>query len=327
LKKRGLSPIFQYILVAVIGGIILLFFIRFAYQSSSSFDTLNSVYIKNTLKDSLVALTVSESSSMIFPEHGWPEEVSFVIGEEATCGKISVGESDFVPFSQIVYGPPVLNGKRMEVWTRSWEYPFEINNLFYVTNKNTKYFLVYNENNKRFVEELDSFASEIEPMEHIPREFNVRAVSYSNVDENYVSGFAKDSDFVKFVFFDVAPNIDRGTNVEVARVNVLDCQNDYDCKGSVFFGTEERGFYGRAMLYGVIFAGSLEQYDCNFDKAMNAIEVVSNLYVKKAELLCDKTDCCYSGFVNNVENLDMENFAENVIDFNYGDDEKCQNLF
>ena len=325
--KKGISAVFQYILAAVIGGMILLFLISFAYKATSSFDMLSSAYVENTLKDSLVSLTVSEFSSTIFPERGWSEDVDFKIGDKENCGKIAVDEIDYLNTGEIIYGPLVMNGRTINVWTKGWNYPYEVGNFFYVTNKKTKYYLVYHTANQAFVDELDSFASPVDPLDHIPRKFNVKAIPNSVVNENYVDGISGANDFVKFVFFNNPPNIIRRKNVEVVRIDINNCDNDYLCKGKVFFEGNARDFYGKAMLYGAIFAGSLEQYDCNFDDSMEMIKAVSEVYKKKAKLFSDKTGCTYPALINNVDNIDMNSFAENMIDVNYGDTGACKNIF
>lgn len=329
--KKGISVIFQYLLVAIVGVMILFFFIRFAWHSAETFESMNSAYVASALRDSFTGLSVSGHSSTMFPERGWPDDVDFKMGEGDNCGRIAVDNSNFIPVSEIIYGPSTLRGKYFNVWTRVWKYPYKITNFFYLTNKNTKYFLVYDGDDfdtKLFANEIDSFASEIDPIEHIPRNFNVRAIGKSNAMGDFVANHANTNDFVKLVFFntDPDPNIISRDNVEIVRLDYSNCNSESDCIGKVYFGNEERDFYGKAMMYGAIFAGSLENYDCNYKRAMKAFDVVNDVYGNKADLLRAKTGCDYSVLNNNINNVHMESFADNMMGANQGDG-GCKSVF
>ena len=325
--KKGISAVFQYILAAIVGAIILFFFVRFAFYSTESFESLNSVYVASTLRDSFTSLSVSTHSSTTFPEGSWPDDVEFKMGSGDNCGRISVGNTNYIPVDKIIFGPDVLNGKQFNVWTRIWKYPYKITNFFYINNKRTTYFLVYGSGSKELVEDLDSFATEADPIDHAPRNFNVKAISKDTITESFVSDSAKTNDFVKFVFFDVLPNVAESENIGVVQISDYNCDSEYNCKGYVYFGSEGRFFYGKAMMYGAIFAGSVENYDCNYDRAIESLDAVNDVYYGKAKLLKSKTSCTYSSLLNNLENVNMETFAENMISSNKGSEGDCENVF
>jgi hypothetical protein len=332
--KKGISAIFQYILVAVVGSIILFFFIRFAIHSTESFESLNSAYVAATLKDSFTSLSVSGHLDTKFPERGWPDDVEFMLGGGANCGRIAIDDTNFISVDKIIYGPSLLKGKQFNVWTRIWKYPYKITNFFYINNKKTKYFLIYDDNSKDFVEEIDSFASEVDPEDHIPRSFNVKAISRNTINGDFVDSYSNTNDFVKLIFFntDILALADR-ENVEIVKIDISDINNcrgnrkDYLCKGYVYFGTEKRNFYGKAMMYGAVFAGSLENYDCNYNRAIKNFNMIKDIYYNKASLLRQKTGCGYEALFSNIENTNMETFAENMIISNKGSNGECENVF
>jgi len=334
MNKKGMSVIFQYLLVAIIGGIILFFFMWFAMSSGKSFESLNSAYVAATLKDSFTSLSVSSHSSTRFPEMGWPDEVEFKLGGKENCGRISVDDTNYIPINKVIYGADTLKGKQFNVWTKTWKYPYRITNFFYVNNKNTKYFLVYDSSNKGFVEDLDSFVSAVDPIDHIPRDFNVKALNKNDMDDSFVLSQSRTSDFLKIVFFDTDINVNGLNNVEIVKVEIDGvCEDGHKCKGKVFFGGDERSFYGKAMLYGAIFSGDVENYDCSYEIAKENLEVINDIYYQKATFMKGKiSGCDYGLLFSTFQDLDFEDyssmkfFAETMMNVNRNLEDKC-NVF
>ena len=77
MNKRGFSSeIFKWILIAVVGGLVLTFFVRFAFQQTGIFEQKGSIQLTQSLEDQLEAFGVSEVSSKVI-SLGYNTEIQF----------------------------------------------------------------------------------------------------------------------------------------------------------------------------------------------------------------------------------------------------------
>ena len=360
-KKADVSPAFQYIFALVVGAIILIFFIRFAFQAEKTGKEVINAEVLHMLDASLQAFSVSTYSTDTLPKPPWPQIVNMKFGTKANCGKFTVtGQKFLVPIPRILFGPEEMKARQLQAWTNSWHFPFRISNIFYLVNDRSKYYLIYNANNQEFVRKISSYPPETatSEMDHLPKEFDVK---YSDSEADPVAKL-KTNDLVKVNYFDeknegVAEGL-KGSRLTVSNYCKDENEPSYKCSGTVTFykGDKQTGtstFIGRELMFAAIMSDSIEVYDCQYGRALDELERMINLYITKAQMLKNKkSECEKKGkytdiitmFINmktNIQNLRinpgdttsasaLSNIAELVNNFNENDIggyEDCEVLF
>ncbi len=308
--KHGVaSSVFKYIFALVAGFLILLFFVRFAWNMTNTEDEFRNAEVGFIIDDSLTALSVSEDQKEPIPEEPWPSDIELNIGKGLTCGKLSSSSYSY-PSNKIIFSPSKLKGTQIQAWTQTWYYPFKIDNFFFLSNKNSKYYLVSESNTgevSEFIRSIDSSTLPTDTTEHIPTSFGVESITKNQVEG--MINFAARYDFVKFIFFNTHSNIPQGANVRYAEINYADCEwdkSDEDCRGSVIFqGSKKSFFIGKPMFYGAIFADDFEGYTCQLSEIYKSVEIISGFYSEKANLLYIKNQGCdtYNAVQANLDAL------------------------
>ncbi|MFH1331807.1 MAG: hypothetical protein ABIH63_00800 [archaeon] len=299
-RKGVAASVFKYIFAVVAGAIILIFFVRFAMDMTDTQKSVSNAELGFMIDESLNALTVSEDQSEPIPGDPWPSPVMLSFGKGPTCGKLSSGSYNF-NIHKVVFSPLKIDGNQIFAWTQSWYYPFEVDNFFYLSNKNSKYYLVYPSGEVAdFVRGLDSQVTPAERHnEHFPKSFEVESISSDQVNARLAYASGKYS-FVKFAFFKTNPPLGFKGNYVV--IDYVDCEpdrDDDDCHGSLTFSSGKSFFAGKPMLYGAVLAEDFESYQCQLGRIYKRLGIILSLYSEKADLLYDKdmldffNDCSY----------------------------------
>jgi hypothetical protein len=359
-KKADVSPAFQYIFALIVGAIILIFFIRFAFKAEESGTQVIKAEVLHMLDASMQAFSVSTYSTDTLPKPPWPQIVDMKFGTKANCGKFTVtGQKFLVPIPRIVFGPEEMKARYLQAWTNSWHFPFRITNMFYLVNDRSKYYLIYDANNQEFVRKISSYPPEtaLSEMDHLPKAFDVK---YSD-SETDPAAKLKTNDLVKVNYFKPISGVSKGLKGSSLIVS-LDCEKEdepsYKCSGTVTFyeGDKQTGtstFIGRELMFAAIMSDSIEVYQCQYGRALDELERMVNLYISKAQMLKNKKQGCeeegkYTSMITMFTNMEtniqrlrtnpddsasasaLSNIAELVNDFNENDIggyEDCEVLF
>ena len=285
-EKRGIAPVFQYIFVAIAGIIILSFFVQSALRQSNISKEVGNIQTVNALEDNLRALEVATNAN---------KEIQLAAKQGITvnkpvCGVLRVENSPQIRTQEAIFSNTELKADKLKVWTVSWEYPYRIMNFFFLADGQTEYIV---QGTGRLAEELVGIQRQREPycdnFEFIPKIFNVKTNSYTPQ-----SGQVK-----KYVFINQEPTVAPAPTPEVLKIQTdgekCDEQGnreDSECTGVVTFykeeGQETTVFFGKAMLYGSIFAKDKKSYDCSLEAAFERMEKVTKVYEKRAEKLFAK---------------------------------------
>lgn len=286
MKKRGeVSSIFQYIFIMIVGGLILFFFIKFGMNMVDTSEKVTAAKTSNIIDDSLTAFGVNMNSNTFMPEGGWPKEIKVTIN----CGDISSENFIYPVKSQkVIFSPKELEGKRITVWTKEWKWPFGVENFYYLSNDNTRYYLVGD-----YGDILDKNSGD-----YIPSRFNVTGLK--GVDEEYAKRQAEKYDMVKFVFFNQDISLEETNKIKVMRISTDDFET-----GTVEFSNGETGiFLGREMLYGAIFSNDHANYKCMYERASTRLKMISQLYIDKTNTMkLRNPDCNYGSILSNLNEL------------------------
>lgn len=143
------------------------------------------------------------------------------------------------------------------LWTKAWMFPFKIDNFYYAANNNKRFFVIGNDN----------------LLFDVPDKFK----KFNNLNQE----INPDDVIVDFT------NSNIFNNHKDNRVLVVD-----KSKGLITFYPERKReeFYGDGMLLGAMFT-DYEDYVCLKNKALDRLNIITELYKKKTDLLKLNSKC------------------------------------
>lgn len=268
-KKAFSSQLFNWIFIIVAGSLLLIFFVRFAFQQTEIFGEKGSVELISSLEDQLEAFSISEKSSKIV-SLGYNTDI------EIDCERI-VNENIPKRTNLIIFSPAKLSGKSVAAWTRKWEFPYQISNVFYLTNENSRYLLIYDKESFERVSKFD-----------FPSSFNLQKMNFDNLNLDDLAANTKNLQNLNLIYF---TKIQRPTEIfkKLSKVNLVEV--DLKLNEVKIFnkdGTSETSYFlEEPILFGAIFGP--ENFNCIKDKALSKLDLVTEVYSQKANYLSIKT--------------------------------------
>lgn len=259
LNKIGQEQ-FNWIFVLVAGGIILSFFILFAFKYVELKDKELNFEIGKTIDKNIRLLETSElyleTNLKIKPkvEFQCINDNSFFVVNDDYIQDLK---------EEIVFGDK-FNTNKLKFWVVPWKYPFHVANFLFIGDER-KYYLVYDQESRDYVESLD-----------IPYIFDVKKIS---INEAYnLKG--------KVIYF----------NNDIIPDN-YDEVNSYEDNGYIAFNGERIRYYGTEMVLAYIFSNE-ENFECSVKGALKRLQLMSKLYRYKANLLSKR--CNYNSIINSL---------------------------
>ena len=263
--NRGFSAdIFKWIFGLVAGAIILMFLVRFALQHVDISSKLTDLEYGEYIDDQLEAFRISGSGSKTL-------ELAEGYTLNLDCDGFGINRN-LKKSNKIIFGPRSLQGS-LAIWTDSWEFPFKITNVYYIGDENLRLLIIYDDNFGGYAKNLQ-----------IPAIFNVQ--------KTHIRDFSVDrlrresgSERVNLIFFTaVTPAkdiISKLGNVHILQVKPGTYSVVYQNTG------KETKYVGNEMLIGAMFAP--ENFDCLHAKAIERMRYVTDVYVRRADMLRLKT--------------------------------------
>jgi len=263
--KRGMIGLqFNWIFILVSGAIILILFTGIIMnQKDTSKISTNTLILRNL--DSV--LSSSEISTGMVNVVKIPKSKI-----EFECNRFSVDGISKQLDGTNVFAPSILEGGSIISITRGWGVPFKVTNFVYLTNPKIRYVFVGN-----------SFAKDVH--DSLPSEISKDYYNNFNAIKN------KNDEEVRIAFFDQVPEF--LSSLEGAKVTALKVSGD-KYKGSVeFFDVEDNKFVNKGKSYyikggtllGAVFSDNIETYNCVMKNAFEKLNVVSQVYERKANSL------------------------------------------
>src|SRR3989344_7451064 len=120
-RKGQLSSSFTYIFALIIGGIVFMFLVGFAYQYLGFAGSLSAAELVSSLNDEFSAFSASDSAEKSLD---FSQGVSFRVYE----GKLS-SEGQSKDIDHVVFAPFEIEGEEIFLATRSFELPYRVGNL------------------------------------------------------------------------------------------------------------------------------------------------------------------------------------------------------
>ena len=278
---------FVLIFVIVAGAIILFFFFGFAKDILRQGESLNDLEIVNLLDRKLDSFTLAKNAINTFDVPGRPEiEITCFedFGKKKT--RIQIKDAKYGTYKMIAT-PSLLKEKKITAWTLAWEYPFKIDNLYYLANDKVKFYFqgisgdlanVFNNLPSQF-KKFPSINFDLDKNEK-------NVIVYFNEADARNSRYR---DFAKVIFLDVASN----------KIIFFDNRNEVP-----------EQFWGFPMIYAAIFAENAQEYKCLKEIAHKRLKTISEIYKQKAHYLQGKNIECepiYSQIYAHLSNNDFLN--------------------
>lgn len=250
MNKKGMEITFNWIFVAAAGSILLLFFIYFSWKQIDLFNEIGINEVVENINNQVDSLSIGLSSNKVVK---LPNDVVF----EFKCGNVFYKNAK-KDTHNLIYARGNFSGE-FNLWTKAWVFPFKIDNIYYASNIEKRFFILGNDN--FFFNIPDKF-----------RKFNSL-----NQDVN------KDDviiDFTNSNYF----NIYKENKVLVA---------DKETNLVTFYpGKKQEEFYDESLLFGALFT-DYEGYKCLKNKALQRLALMSDLYKIKASLLKTNSKCSF----------------------------------
>ncbi|MDI6737375.1 MAG: hypothetical protein QME12_02555 [Nanoarchaeota archaeon] len=279
-----MEAIFKYIFTMLVGAMFIIFFIGFAYKQIGSAETTDALELVRTFDDYLLLLTANEEA-----KDARDFSATTTIGFDK--GTIRSGAQK-TNTNRIVYAPNKMTGKKITTRTMRWSFPYQVDNFFYITNKNYRQVIVSDDTSKDYVQEL---------MEEINTTFDIKHFSKSDLSAKISAIGSMYQGMANVTFLLISDNNwDTATKNKVkaaipktvflwAKAGGEETEDEPNAKwrhGTITFSDGETAAYlEKEMLIGALYAGTFENYDFNFKRAMDRLSAISDIYKNKADLL------------------------------------------
>ena len=138
MEKRGVSIfVFTIMFTLIAGAIILMFFFNFGSDILDFGDKVTTLQNILVLDKNLASFALSPNSEKTIE---FSEDIS--IDVDCSNQEIFLREGDEEKETKkLIFTPFQLNGRSVQAWTLAWNYPFKIDNLYFLADSNTKFTL------------------------------------------------------------------------------------------------------------------------------------------------------------------------------------------
>ncbi len=305
--KAQLSSSFNYIFALIIGGIVFMFFVGFAYKFMGFADSVSAAELVSSLNDEFGAFSVSDSAEKSLD---FSSTVSFRVYEGQLMSK---GQSKVIDHA--VFAPFEVSGKTIYLATRSLEIPYRVGNLYYITDGKTVYVLVYDASTSDVIEGLQSSYNSI------PSIFPTERVSTTQLSTDLETLYKITASYehVRFIFFSDPENYidsisETFSNYEI--LQIVSTEEDY-YSGKVEYPNEKEVIYiGPELLIGAMVAEDADAYTYTLTQVFEKLSRLTGVYYDKTKFLSLRLPNCdyatmktalnnYKVFLSDEDNYDL----------------------
>ena len=308
-RKAQISIQFNWILVLIIGGVIVMFFVGIVQKQGEYSEKSISGTIQTDLRAILSSSYVSTGTASIVEIPN--KEIFF------SCEGFRVGDQ-FASQFPYAFAPNSIKSERntISIFASDWSIPYKIVNFLYMTSPNVKYIIV-EDNNIGLEQALD----ELLPNRYITKEgesklFIDKEIGEPENDNNNYK--------VRVIYFTDPVSIPltfknnfRETepiDISVLYIEPSNCPGSSDdrlnCNGFLKFFNYEDGswksgeskYIGKASVLAAVFSENIEIYECGMKNALLRLQNVTNIYEHRTASLRDFYDSSHAcnGLLNNA---------------------------
>lgn len=275
-KKGALDIQFNWIFVLIVGAIILTFFGGLVYKQKTLADESAAGSVIKNLEAKFSSARSATGSAALLNLGKFEIDLKC---EDYIVGKI--GE----PISfRALFGPDLVKGRKMVVWSFPWKIPFKVTNFLFLSSPDVRYYFLdssdpemiklHNELSSRFF--TVDFVDEVSQITNPLGAYKIKVVCNGcDFSAETVSIGFPEKDFSAVSFDKDAENV-----------------TFYQKSGTALIKTDSSPFlgfgkFGLPTVYAAVFSEGKEIYDCNMKKAFRNLEVVSGVYEKRTALILD----------------------------------------
>jgi hypothetical protein len=308
MNKRAEGEEYNWIFVIVAGTIILGFFVMFVFnyvqlqEKKQDVDTVR--FFGGKVLGIASKLQVGSGASIDTNEQEglrFGYNVDLTYDCDVNISKILVNQEKSVWYKlqdEILFMNNNMKINSLDLWVLPWSFPFYVTNFIYVADPKTNFYLVKDFSSNDFVDKLE--VSSAFKTEKVKKE-NLKIKEYSKVifflsskpttsEIKKIKGYFKNVDFV---FVDLTKS----------EVSFYEGENWGETTQFYISGNN------KAQLYGSFFTDNAEDYQCNINRAMQKLKVVSKVYSEKARLLNQfQPECNHLQIANSLEDFSNGNF-------------------
>jgi len=126
---------YNWIFVIIAGAVILAFFIGFSQKYIDLQNKRLAAKMAVDIDEALNSLRGSQVYEAI--DLGLKTNIDF------DCNSFMINEYFSKGISEkLIFGPSRITGKTLLVWVQPWKYPYRVDNFFYTSGDNMKYYLI-----------------------------------------------------------------------------------------------------------------------------------------------------------------------------------------
>jgi hypothetical protein len=285
-KSASIEIQFNWIFVLIVGALILVFFINISSAQRKNADQKLAFDLTSKIDLIMSGALAIPKTGQIFDMPNIPFNLE--------CSAISTSGVQKQFPDRIIFGPDVLKGKSLVIFSEDWTVPFKVTNFLYITTSNVRYIVVvdptevrYEEAEKFYNSLPDNITKEMSSLENIKdkNNYKIRLIFLEEIYDHLTG--ADLADLPLPAFMEGLPEsalsgvyITGANEDSIATVQFI----KKDRTGLLLSG-EEIDIYKEPMIFGAIFAENKEQFNCSYMKAFKKLYYISQVYEKREELL------------------------------------------
>ena len=277
-KKGAISIQFNWIFILIAGAVILLFFFSIVEWQKKASESRMNVAVLTNLDAIFTGAKTTESSTNIVTIPN--SEIGL------DCNNYFMESIHEEIRGKIIFSPDLIKGTRILTHTLSWNAPFKVTNLLYLTSPQIRYILVEDAGMPPSRNLLLDINKSLPP-KYMKIEGKPEIAMNKEVWNKFSLNVQDENNYkIKFIFFntnhtDLAlTNLANMPNEEVTAIEIKEPNeiNFYQKDGSTFSYKGTSYYLGKEAIIAAIFAEDNEMYNCSIKKAFKQLSITSNIY-------------------------------------------------
>lgn len=290
MNKKAFEMQFNWIFVLVAGAAILLFFTVVVVKQRSVSETSTKTTVLKSIEAIITGASISTDTINIINIPSSDIEIS--------CNRVSLGSLSRQYQSLILFAPSLVKGNRLITQTLAFSTPYRATNLLYITSPQLRYIIIGNTN----------LANEINKSlpSDLKKEFYQSVPQIKNLN-NYKVRFIVFGDMVDFPkALEKMPDYD-ATAVRINGDNEKGIIEFYQKDGTSWLSKGSSFYIGKSSLIGVVYADTLDMYNCNMLNTFSRLNLVTKIYVEKTKKIMQSTASlpCKQSYGNALNHLSI----------------------
>lgn len=291
MEKRGVSIfVFTIMFTLIAGAIILVFFFNFGRDLISFSNKETKVENLLVLEKNLASFALSSNSEKTI---SLSDNSKIGITCDNSNKKLFLSSHDgqySKEIKKLIFLPFNISNNEVEAWTLAWNYPFKIDNLYFVADKNVIFYFP-----EHLVGNAEYFFNKFKQTR-----FNWKTTQPTQFDQNNKG--------VIVYFNPLSSNTINSNNIKLVHIDISGDTPKVQFKKGSLPWSNYYPIYGDAMLYAAIFSADENTFSCILsglaeERVSNLVEIYQDTVSK-----LEKADGCqnlneYNGIKRELSDL------------------------